>query len=211
MGIPGTAYVTWCCGHREPLAVTLPAALREPWHVVLVDYSDPNGSGDWAERLRDPNLTVVRAAARIDAARRPIPSQARAWLAALAALPPSVRVVVLSDPLTLVPPGLAARLAARPAAEAWWVDSLLVLPVDVAREYAPCPAYVGGGVEVADVRARLVAAGIVLRAVPSGVGTVARPPPVHLASVRLLGQRVSALGLGQGLPRAALGRLAGAA
>ncbi len=208
---PATAFVTWCCGQRESLEVTLCAALRQPWHVVLVDYSDPGGAGAWAERLGARRLHVVRCAARLDATRRPIQSQARAWMAGIESLPETIETVILSAPLGEVPPGIAAALAQRPADEVWWCDPCLVLPAPLARSVRLCSAYVGAGVEAADLRARLVAGGVAVRSVDLGLRLVARVPPPPLAAIRLLGQRVAALGLGSGPPREALGRLAGAA
>jgi hypothetical protein len=209
--LPTTAYVTWCCGHREVIETTLVAALRQPWLVVLVDYSDPHGVGAWAERLHHPRLRVERSTARIDAHRRPIQSQARAWQAGIEALPDWIDAVVLADPLALVGPATCAALAQRPAGEAWWQgDLLLALPAALARGYRCCPAYVGAGAEAADLRARLAAAGVPGGCRELGARLGARPPPPPLAAIRLLAQRVAALGLGQGAPRAALGRLAGA-
>jgi hypothetical protein len=205
-----TAYVTWSCGHREILERTLPAALAQPWHVILVDYSDPQDAGTWATRLRAPGLRVVRAAARFDAARHPVPSQARAWQAGLDALPEDgLSTVVLADPLCLVPPTMAAAIAVRPVDEAWWSESILVVSPAALRSHRLCPAYIGQGAEAADLRARLAADGVRLVATDLGVRLVARPPLPPLAAARLLGLRVGALALGEGPPLAALGRLAG--
>lgn len=206
-----TVYVTWCCGHLEVLESTLPVALRQSWQVVLVDYSDPHGAGAWAERLRHPRLRVVRATARYDASRRPIQSQAQAWQAAIDSLPEEgFASLVLADPLALVSPRTASEASRLPEGEArWQEDLILLLPLAAAREHRCCPAYVGAGAEVADLRARLAAGGLRLLAQDLGARRASSPPLPPLASVRLLAQRVACLGLGQGPAREALGRLAG--
>lgn len=205
-----TVYVTWSCGHREILERTLPTVLAQPWQVVLVDYSDPHGVGAWALRLHARHLRVVHATARTDTVRHPIPSQARAWRAGIDVLPEEgINTVILADPACLVPPTLGTLLGQRPIDEAWWCDPLLVLPAGAALRHRPCPAYIGQGAEAADLRARMVAAGIRVVATDLGVRLAAQPQVPPLAAVRLLGLRVGALALGEGPPRAALGRLAG--
>lgn len=178
------------------LEKTLPAALREPWRVVLVDYSDPHDIARWARSLRSPRLQIVTCAARNDATRRPIQSQARAWQAGVDALPPDeVDTIALGDPLWLVPRGIVSRLAARPAAEPWLVDgALVVLPAELARLYRACPGYVGAGAEVADLAARLAEGGRPARAAALGCRRLGRPPPLPAASARLLALRAGALG-----------------
>ncbi len=42
--------VTTCMGRREHLETTLPLMLEEFEHVIVVDWSCPQGSGDWAEK-----------------------------------------------------------------------------------------------------------------------------------------------------------------
>ncbi len=178
------------------LEKTLPAALREPWRVVLVDYSDPHDVSRWARSLRHPRLQVVSYSARSDATRRPIQSQARAWQAGVDSLPEEgIETIVLGDPLWLVPRGIVARLAERPAAEPWVVDgALVVLPAALAREYRACPGYVGAGAEVADLAARLAEGGRSARAVAAGCRRLGRAPPLPAASARLLALRAGALG-----------------
>ncbi len=189
---------------------TLPVILAQPWRVILVDYSDPQRIGSWAERRHHPRLQVVRCEARLDATRRPIQSQARAWQAGVDALPADgVATVVLADALAVPGERTAEMIARLPAGEAWWQgDLLLALPARLARAYRQCPAYVGASAEAADLRARLVAAGEPLREVALGARLASRPLPPPLASVRLLGQRSRALGWA-GPSLAALGRLGG--
>lgn len=59
-----TYLVTTCMGRLEHLKQSVAAALeRTDWSVVVVDWSDPECSGEWAESLGSPRVRAVRGVA----------------------------------------------------------------------------------------------------------------------------------------------------
>ncbi len=52
-------YITTCKGRLAHLKQTLPRAVAQGWPCVVVDYSCPEGTGDWVA-ANYPNVTVVR-------------------------------------------------------------------------------------------------------------------------------------------------------
>jgi glycosyltransferase involved in cell wall biosynthesis len=61
---PRLCFVTVCMGRLGHLRRTLPAALAQPGcRVVVVDYSCPDGCGDWVER-HHPQAAVIRVPGR---------------------------------------------------------------------------------------------------------------------------------------------------
>ncbi|MCZ2343215.1 MAG: polysaccharide pyruvyl transferase family protein [Bacteroidales bacterium] len=57
---PKLTFIIPCMGRLDHLQQSLPAALAQPGcRTIVVDYSCPQGTGDWVESL-DPSVTVVR-------------------------------------------------------------------------------------------------------------------------------------------------------
>lgn len=56
------SWLTYCMGRRDELEQFVARALRVIWpndELVIVDYGDPDNSGEWAAALPDARLTVL--------------------------------------------------------------------------------------------------------------------------------------------------------
>lgn len=172
-------YVTWSCGHRELLEETLPKC--EWGNILVVDYSCPQKTGDWAEKSK-LKVQVLRAEASRLLDGSPVVSRARALNAALRHL--RGQWVLLGDPQLYPVPGTrdAVLQAASAHGQVVLVQDkpvpaalgLLAAPVDLLLDAGGyLPAYVGHGAEAPDVRLRMSLSGvtIVRTDVPIGVAT----------------------------------------
>lgn len=152
--------VTSCCGRLPFLQQALPSWLYDaPSPIVVVDYSCPDGSGDWAESV---GAWVVRVHGR------KFFSRAAALNAGIAAV--DTRFTLVCDADTVWKPGLSAAVSqnlspgsmtiVEPAAGQRDLNGFLVAETAALQKTPYDEGYVGWGFEDIDLRLELYAAGV---------------------------------------------------